>query len=99
MNRDKIISDVKKFSYHKGFHTGDARATVKGLALTDMNYREAIGLLKEGYGNRQAIVNNHMLTITSEKDTKQMMQLCDQIETHLKSLISLGVNPEKHVPF
>lgn len=99
MNRNKIISDVKKFSYRKGFHTGDARATVKGLALTDMNYREAIGLLKEGYGNRQAIVNNHMPTITSEKDTKQMMPLCDQIETHLKSLISLGVNSEKHVPF
>ena len=79
VNRDKSISDVQKFTYLKGFHTGSAPATAKGLPLAERNYGEALGLLKEKYGNKQVIVNSHMRTITSEKDTKQMSQLYDQI--------------------
>ena len=54
------ISDIDKFNYLKGCVKGEAYAAVSGLTLTSENYREAIQVLKDGFGNEQVLISAHM---------------------------------------
>ena len=54
------ISSVEKFTYLKSFLTGNAEAAIKGLALTNANYKEAWEVLNQRFGSKQIIVNSHM---------------------------------------
>ena len=93
------MPDVQKFTYLRRYVTGAAEQSIKGLALTDANFREAKDVLKQRFGNKQVIVNCHMEslislpTICSDIDTKGIRDLYDKIEVDLRSLKNLGIEP------
>ena len=72
---------------------------MKGLDATQANYKEALEILKQRYGNKQVIVNNHMDAliklpqVADMNNSRNLRKLYDEIETNLRSLKSLGVSP------
>ena len=97
---NKGLSKIEKFTYLRSYLSGEAENSINGLAATSENYDEAMAILEQRYGNKQVIVNSHMDAliklpqVVNVKQTKKIRQLYDQIETNLRSLKSLGVQPE-----
>ena len=96
------LSDVEKFNYLKGYLQDNALKTIEGLSLTNENYPKALDLLKERYGNVQMIISAHMSEllklqpITSEEDVSYLRFFYDNIESHVRSLLSLGVDSKNY---
>lgn len=44
----------------KRYLVGEALGSVSGFTLTSENYKEAITLLQETYGNEQVLISAHM---------------------------------------
>ena len=99
-NRD--LTDIDKFNYLNSLLAGVAREAVAGLSLTATNYQDAIAILKKRFGNVQQIKAKHMeilMTIepvTSSRDLKALRKLHDPVESHVRSLSAIGVNPESY---
>ena len=96
------ISDVEKFTYLKSYLYSEAANAINGFSLTNENYKKALNLLKERYGNNKIIISLHMnkllkvKPVTSERDVKGLRQLYDTIETETRSLESLGVESDQY---
>ena len=88
---------VDKFNYLKSLISGAALEAVQGLALTDANYKEAVAILQRRFGNRQQIIDKHMdqllkvESVASPRNVVGLRRLFDSIESHIRSLSSLGV--------
>ena len=50
------LSDVGKFTYLRSYLADAVLKSISGLTLTNENYGKALAILKERYGNKQAIV-------------------------------------------
>ena len=78
---------------------GDLRrapVTFENTALTASNYEEAIAILKKRFGNKQQIINRHMDILVNvspviNEDTRKLRELYDTLESHVRSLKSLGL--------
>jgi len=74
-----------------------ASDAISGLSLTSANYEEAIAILKKRFSNKQQIINRHMdillsvSPVNSSQNTQKLRQLYDTLESHVRSLKSLGV--------
>ena len=92
------LSKVQKFTYLLSLVEGTASDTVSGFTLADSNYDAAVDLLHERYSNKQLIINSHMEQlvqlpqITHEEHTKKLRNLLTDVETHVRSLNSLGIS-------
>ena len=81
---------------------GPAAATIAGLALTKGNYKVAVDLLRDRYGNKQVIISSQMeslLTlklprVTLASDIKRVRTVYDQIDINVRSLQALGIKAE-----
>ena len=60
IHRNPSLAEVDKFNYLKSLVQGQAADTINGFSLTGDNYKEAIKLLKERYGNKQVLISAHM---------------------------------------
>ena len=71
--------------------------TASGLTLSASNYDEAVEIWKARFGNKQQIFNDHMEIflnldcVTSHYNLKGLRQLCDTVESNVRSLKSLVV--------
>ena len=98
MHLNESLSKVQKFTYLLSLLEGTASDTVSGFTLTDSNYDAAVDLLHERYSNKQLIINNHMEQlvqlpqITHEEHIKKLRNLLTDVETHVRSLNSLGIS-------
>ena len=54
------LTGVEKFNYLRCFLEGDALHAIAGFSLTNDNYKEALELLENRYGNTQQIIAAHM---------------------------------------
>ena len=66
------------------------------LSLPASNYKEAIAILKKRFGNKQQIINRHMDILVNvspviNEDTRKLRELYDTLESHIRSLKSLGL--------
>ena len=92
------LSNIDKFNYLSLLLESSAADAISGLAITSNNYEEAISILKRRFGNKQLIISKHMdallnlETVTSLHNIKGLRTLCDSIESHVRSLGSLGVS-------
>ena len=79
---------------------GDAEATVKGLTLSHQNYKVALKLLKDRFADPQLLISAHMNklleleTVQNINDVKGLRRLSDQVETNVRCLKSLGLEPK-----
>lgn len=102
IHNNEALSDIDKFNYLKSLLERAAREAISGLTLTSANYHEAISILKKRFGNKQQIISRHMDVllnaepVLSQHNLKGLRHLYDQIESHVRSLKSLGVSSESY---
>ena len=100
-NNDNL-SDIDKFNYLKSLLERTAYDAISGLTLTSANYHEAVAILKKRFGNKQQIISKHMDVllnaepVTSQHNLSGLRHLYDLIESHVRSLKSLGVTSESY---
>lgn len=61
IHSNETLSDIEKLNYLRSFLEDPAVETIAGLALTKDNYKVAVDLLRERYGNKQVIISSHKL--------------------------------------
>ena len=98
------ISDIEKFSYLRSYLIGPAEETLSGLSLTSENYKVALEMLTNRFGDNQVLISAHMTSllkvdvIRSVKDSKGLRKIFDSIEAQIRSLENLGIKPEQYGP-
>ena len=96
------LSDIDKFNYLRSFLERSAREAIAGLTLTGPNYNEAVSILEKRFGNKQQIISRHMELllnlepVTASHQLRNLRRLYDTVETHVRSLKSLGVDSETY---
>ena len=102
IHQNTELADIDKFNYLKSLLEKSAADAIAGLALTTANYEEAISILKKRFGNKKQIIGRHMDlllnadAVTSDQNLKGLRQLYDHVESHVRSLKSLGVTSENY---
>ena len=95
INTYKSDSDIKKFNYLRAFLTDSTFGTISELSLSLENYKEAIKLLQDRYGNKKTLIFTYMdnfvqLPVVSElNDIAGLRTLYDKIEIIIRNLIPL----------
>ncbi|XP_052227387.1 uncharacterized protein LOC127842104 [Dreissena polymorpha] len=88
------LSDIQKFSYLKSLLECDASRTIDGFALTNANYKRAIELLKERYGQQHKITHAIMQALLQLPaplyNLQSVRSFYDKMETHIRNLESIG---------
>ena len=98
------ISDIEKMNYLVNLVKGEAEATVKGLTLSHGNYKVALDLLKARFADPQLLISAHMNrlleleTVQDISDATELRRLSDQVETNIRCLESLGLDPKSYGP-
>ncbi len=102
IHSNEQLSDVDKFNYLRTLLERTAYDSIAGLTLSSTNYREAIEILKKRFGRKQLIISKYMETllsfeaVTLDHNTKDLRQLYDSTESHIRSLKALGVEPTSY---
>ena len=74
-----------------------AKLTISGFSLSSANYKEAIDLLKQRYGNTKVLINAFMKKLFNFQQFKILTMssvwdfFYDQVETSVRNLKTLGV--------
>ena len=94
-------SNVNKFSDLRSLLTGEALASIKGLALTAENYVTAKTILERRFGRKERIIFGHlqeMLSVNklSTAANDSLWTLFDTIQTHVRSLEKLDIKGDKY---
>lgn len=96
------LSAIDKFNYLRSLLQGSALESIARLTLSSSNYEEAIAILKKRFGNKQRIIARHMDLllnvdpVKAEHDLKGLRHLYDLVESHVRSLRSLGVPADSY---
>ena len=105
ITKNDALSEIEKFTYLRGYLAGEAEKCIEGIPLTSENFGRALNLLRERYGNPQLIISSHMDKLIKlervsgfQASIKELRNLHDKIESHLRSLLTLGVNSEHYGP-
>ena len=73
--------------------TGEAKNSVSGICVSNKNYQVAVELLKERYGDKQAVVTSVYIEMIHLKQApnnpKGLRNLYNQVDKHLRSLKAL----------
>ena len=93
------ISNIEKFTYLKGFLSGNALQNIEGMPLTSDNYIIAKDLLEKRCGNPQLIVSWHMNALLKldkivSANAKELRNIHDKVEINIRALNTTGVIPE-----
>ena len=93
------LSDVEKLNYLISKLKGEAKSSVSGILLSNENYQVAVELLKERYGDKQAVVTSHYTEMINLKQApnnpKGLQNLYNQVEQHLRSLKALDQDTDQ----
>ena len=91
------LTDTEKFNYLQSLLEHTALDAISRFSLTAPNHKEAVLVLEKRFGNKQRIITKHMDAlmnldaVTSSTNTKALRRLYDHVESHTRSLKSLGV--------
>ena len=96
IHKNPTLAPIDKFNYLNSLLMKPALDAISGLSLSASNYEEAIAILKKRFGNKQQIINRHMdillnVSPVTNQDTRKLRELYDTLESHVRSLKSLGI--------
>ena len=96
IHKNPTLAPIDKFNYLNSLLMKPALDAISGLSLTASNYEEAVAILKKRFGNKQQIINRHMdillnVSPVTNQDTRKLRELYDPLESHFRSLKSLGI--------
>jgi len=89
---NESLSNIDKFNYLKRYLRGEALTAVSGLSLCSENYKEAMDILIERYGNKQVLISAYMSSllkigkIKRNDDLKGLRKLHDDVENCMRNL-------------
>ena len=98
IHTNHTLSEIDKFNYLRSLLQGTAYDAIAGLALSAVNYQEAVTILRKRFGNKQLIISRHMeallnvTAVTSDRHLRDLRRLYDQSEANIRSLKALGIN-------
>ena len=99
------LSPVDKFIYLRSLLKGSAEETISGFSLSEGNYKEAIKLLSERYGNKQITITAHMDAILklpqvdTISDVPRLRSIYDNLEARVRNLQNIGVSANTYETF
>eukprot|EP00794_Sanderia_malayensis_P016438 gene16438-18073_t len=99
---NNAYSDVHKMSYLKACLDGAASTTIANLRIIGENYKPAVDVLKAKYGQRSILKGAHMAAlksiqgVTNSRELNKLRKLYDDIDSHYKALLVLGVQGEHY---
>ena len=102
VNENESLNDVDRFNYLLKFLSGKALAAVKGLTLSSENYRQAVQLLRERFGNPQVLISAHLDSLIKIRKVKNienvegLRKLYNEVETCVRNLNSLDVETKTY---
>ena len=91
------MSEIDKFTYLQRALSSTARNCISGLMLTKENYASAVDMLKQRFGNEQALLNAYIDSFVQLPKVKSMnrvaelRQVYDKLEGTVRNLRSLNV--------
>eukprot|EP00794_Sanderia_malayensis_P002587 gene2587-biopygen2120 len=97
IHEEKSLNIITKFSYLRDLLEGNAASVIAGLSTTQANYVSAIELLQRRVGDKQVIISGHhdallrITPLTSSKNIRDIRELYDKVEVHVRVLQSLDV--------
>ena len=98
IHENETIAEIDKFTYLKSFLSNSALSAISGLSLNSANYKEAIDILQQRYGNTQVLISAHttkfvqLPKIKSSSDVKGLRNMYDQTEISVRNLKSLDID-------
>ena len=101
IHKNPKLAPIDKFNYLNSLLMKPALDAISGLSLTASNYEEAIAILKKRFGNKLQIINRHMDILVNvspviNEDTRKLRKLYDTLESHVRSLKSLGLPSDSY---
>jgi hypothetical protein len=107
IHEDEDLHDADKFTYLVQCMTVGTRAfeLVSSYPQSKDNYPKVVKALKERYGNPKLLKQVYvreliaMIIMTKNRDKMTLASLYDKLESHLRSLESLGVTVDQMVEF
>ena len=87
VDKNSDISSVDKMNYLSGLLKGEAARVIQGLPLSESNYKRAVDLLKEHFGQKQVIINARMDALLKNPSAtnivKKLRSLYDTCEGYM----------------
>ncbi|XP_046438873.1 uncharacterized protein LOC124190290 [Daphnia pulex] len=91
-------SNATKFNFLNSRLSGDAKALLLGLVLSNDNYTVAVDLLKKCFGQPAKTIMAHMRALTSlpnpGTDRVSLRKYVDCLESHIRGLEALNKKPD-----
>ncbi|XP_037518346.1 uncharacterized protein LOC119395132 [Rhipicephalus sanguineus] len=97
VHTNPTLSTTDKFHYLHNYLVGEAAAAIAGLPTTEACYESAIQLLKQRFGDKSRIVQQHfralreLQPVTSPSDTRELRRLYDTVQLNVRCLNVLDV--------
>ena len=100
VHSNPTLTGVQKLSYLRAQLQGDASTAIAGFPLTNSNYQHSVTLLQTRFGQPDKLVNAHMQALLDmprpTNSLGNLQQFHDTIESHIRSLSSLGTNTNSY---
>ena len=102
VHKNSSLSDVDHFNHLHNLVEGPAYSTIAGLQLTGANYKAALNLLKQRFGQKRIIINCHMENLMKippvylSTDIRKVRKLFDAIKQNCRGLQTLGVTSSSY---
>ena len=104
VDKNNGLENIEKMNFLISYLEGEAENVIKVLQLSNENYRIALEMLKSRFGDTQVLITAHMSKLLSLgnvpifSDVKGLRTLYDEVETQVRSLQNLGLDPENYGP-
>ena len=98
IHNNDSLADIDGFNYLKDNLKGEALAAISGLSLSSENYKQAVAILKNRYGNEQVLISAHMESmlrikkIKSKENVRGLRTLYNHIENCVRNLKSFKID-------
>ncbi|XP_070378095.1 uncharacterized protein [Dermacentor albipictus] len=96
------LSNAEKFLYLRSVLSGKAAAAIAGIQVTGANYTTVIELLKERFGRRDVLIQEHLThlldlpTVQNEKVHIGLRRLYDHLQRNNAGLTGLRVKTDSY---
>ena len=103
VHNDPSLPDVTKFQYLQSLLKGPALSSIAGLKVTNANYKNAVEVLQERFGQQQPIIlSTHVQSLVklsavqSCSDLASLRAIYDKTELIVRSLDSIGITTDNY---
>ena len=102
VHKNASLTNVDKFNYLRTLLDGPALNSIIGLPLTELNYKEAIEILTDRFGNKQIIISSHMEAllklqpVNAMSNVKGIRAVLDNLEIQVRGLQALGIDSAQY---